>query len=138
MRAPAIFAALLMTLTPGVAKAHEFVAYFDPGSSLLTPAGYQMVRSAAYYADRPDVSRILLVGHLDTREGDEYSDELGLMRTQAVATELVLLGVDPALIKMETRGDRALARPTPDGTDEPLNRRVTLGINTGRPEATPR
>jgi outer membrane protein OmpA-like peptidoglycan-associated protein len=133
MRGSALIAALSLTLVPASAAAHEFVAYFEPGSSLLSPAAYRMVRSAAAYAADPKVVRVRITAHLDTLEGDTYSDELGLIRAQSLATELVSLGIDPGLIELETQGDSQLARPTPDGTAEPLNRRAIISMWWGRP-----
>ncbi len=77
---------------------------------------------------------------MDTAEAAEFSDELAGRRAQAVATELVRLGMDPAKLRMVSRSDRALARPTPSGVRERLNRRVSVAVNFGGwPEvATPR
>jgi len=59
----------------------------------------------------------------------EFSDELSRRRAQTVASELVMLGIDPALIVIQARGASLLARPTPPNRLEPLNRRVTVGVN---------
>ncbi|MFN3932614.1 MAG: OmpA family protein [Brevundimonas sp.] len=119
-------AATALLATP--AAAHEFRDYFAHGRTELSPAGYRMVRSVAAYARTGRPTRILIDAHMDTAEAAEFSDELSRRRAQAVASELVILGVDPAPIVVQGRGASAPARPTPPNTAEPLNRRVTVGI----------
>ena len=111
------------------AAAHEFLDYFDYGRTELSPAGYQMVRSVAAYAQMGHPTRILIAAHMDTAEAAEFSDELSRRRAQTVASELVMLGIDPALIVIQARGASLLARPTPPNRLEPLNCRVTVGVN---------
>lgn len=121
--------AIAMTVFAAPATAHEFLDYFDHGRTELSPAGYRMVRSVAAYSRMGHPTRILIVAHMDTAEAAEFSDELSRQRAQMVASELVMLGIDPATIVMEGRGASAPARPTPPDTSEPLNRRVTVGVN---------
>lgn len=122
-----IVAMVAVIATP--ASANEFVDYFDHGRSELSPQGYTMVRWVVQYAQSGHPTRVIIVGHMDTAEAAEFSDELSRRRAQTVASELVMLGIDPTLIEIEGRGASALARPTPPNTSEPLNRRVTVGIN---------
>jgi outer membrane protein OmpA-like peptidoglycan-associated protein len=42
---------------------------------------------------------------------------------------MVGLGVNPALITADWRGETAPAVATGDGVKEPLNRRATIGVN---------
>lgn len=116
----------IAALAPTNASAHEFVAYFDYGGTILEANGYRMVRSAASYAN--GATGIRVTAHLDTMEDHEFSDELARCRSQVVATELVLLGVKPELIEITSKGAEALARPTPDNTAERLNRRVLVDV----------
>ncbi|MBX9614270.1 MAG: OmpA family protein [Caulobacteraceae bacterium] len=120
--------AAAMTVLATPVTAHEFLDYFAYGRTELSPAGYQMVRSVAPYSRTGHPKRILIAAHMDTAEAGEFSEELSRQRAQRVATELVMLGIDPALLEMQGRGASALARPTPPDTSEPLNRRVTVGI----------
>lgn len=124
----AVIAGLIAVSVASPAAANEFVAYFEPGSAVLSPYGYQMTRRAAAYAGSGPVERVVVVAHMDTMEDHEYSEELALARAQAVATELVLLGVDPAVIVQTSQGARQPARPTGARVAEPLNRRVSVGI----------
>lgn len=128
MRLPSALAVGLMLLaTP--ASAHEWVAYFEYGRAELSAGGYQMVRSVALYARRGTPTRVMISAFMDTAEGAEFSEELSRRRAQAVATELVALGIDPSVIVMSGNGATSLARPTPPNTSEPLNRRAFVGVN---------
>ena len=118
---------LAVVATP--TQAHEFLDYFDYGRTELSPAGYRMVRSVAGYAGRVSPTRIAIVGHMDTMEEIEFSDELSRRRAQSVASELVMLGIDPSVIVIEGRGASTLARATPRRTEERLNRRVVVNMN---------
>jgi|GEM_PF-1107719 len=127
MRRLGLLAAAAVALsTP--ASAHEYSGYFDYGRTELSPRGYQMAREAASYAQDRQWLRLIVTGHMDTAEAEEFSDELSRRRAQAIATELVSLGVDPARIEMIGYGASRLARPTPASTREPLNRRVLVDV----------
>ena len=129
---------LAMSLGAGGAPAwaHEVLEYFAYGRAELSERGYDMAREVIRYAAAADDPHIIISGHIDTAEAEEFGDELGLGRAQAVPNELVKLGMDPARIEVVSRGDSMLARPTPAGVREPLNRRVSVAIQFGRrPEA---
>ncbi len=131
MRTPWVLVAVIAAVaTP--AAAHEYADWFGYGRAELSPAGYRMVREVVDYANGRKPTLIVITGHMDTAEAEEFSDELSRRRAQAVATELVRLGIDPALIETVGVGAGQLARPTPPGTREPLNRRVLVGVGLGR------
>lgn len=111
------------------ASANQFLDYFDHGRSELSPQGYSMVRRVVQYAERGHPTRVLIIGHMDAAEAAEFSDELGRLRAQAVATELVRMGIDPAVITMDSKGASQPARTNASSPSEPLNRRVTVGVN---------
>lgn len=121
-----LVAAAVAISTP--AHAHEFAGYFDYGRTELSPRGYQMAREVTSYAQDRQQLRLIVTGHMDTAEAEEFSGELSRRRAQAIATELVSLGVDPARIEMIGYGASRLARPTPASTREPLNRRVLIDV----------
>jgi outer membrane protein OmpA-like peptidoglycan-associated protein len=112
------------------ARAHEWVDYFPYGEAGLSPRGYLTAREVAAYAKRADVSCLRLVSHMDTMETHEFSTELSRRRAQAMATELVIQGVDPAIIALDARGSGSLARPTADRIPEQLNRRVLVEVSS--------
>lgn len=66
---------------------------------------------------------------MDAAEAEEFSDELSRQRAQVVAAELVRWGIDPAVIEMHGMGASQPARQNAGSLSEPLNRRITVGIN---------
>lgn len=127
-RALPVLMALAALLAAVPAFADEWVDYFPYGEASLSPVGYLKARQAAAYAKRTNVACLQIVAHMDSMETHEFSGELGLRRAQAMATELVLLGVDPAIIEQDARGSSQLARPTDDHVPEQLNRRVVINV----------
>ncbi|MCK6103270.1 MULTISPECIES: OmpA family protein [unclassified Brevundimonas] len=113
------------------AMAHPFLDYFPYGKADLSPKGYETAREVAGYVQRygPDSYRVVIAAHMDTAEGQAFSDELSARRAQSMATELVRLGLEPARIEIRPYGTRALAKPTDRDVREPLNRRVTVDVN---------
>jgi outer membrane protein OmpA-like peptidoglycan-associated protein len=120
----ALAASIAAIATP--ASAHEFLSYFDYGRTELSPAGYQMVRDVAAYTKLGRTQRIAIIAVMDSREAEEFSDELSRRRAQAVATELVMLGIDPGLIEMRS-ADWRICR-SPEESCRRLDRRVTVAV----------
>ncbi|MFC7376984.1 OmpA family protein [Brevundimonas sp. GCM10030266] len=117
-------AAVLLSAQP--ASAHEWAGWFEYGRTELSARGYQVAAEVADYARRVELRRIVITGHMDTAEAVEFSDELSRRRAQAMAMEIVRLGVRPDIIELRGNGAGTLARPTPGGVQEPLNRRVIV------------
>ena len=126
-RAILLSTALCALAVPSVASAHQFLDYFDYGRSELSPLGYRTARDVMRYAGDGRYE-IIITAYLDTAENREFSEELAMRRAQSMASELVNLGADPAMIKMRS-GGIALAKLTPDYTREPLNRRLVVDMN---------
>ena len=112
------------------AQAHQYIAHFEYGRTELSPRGYNMVREVAAYAQNRPTECIYIRAHMDTAEATEFSDELSRQRAQVVATELVRLGIDPAIIKHQGRGASSPARVTEPNTPEILNRHVTVDFSS--------
>ncbi len=121
--------ALSLTAFAAPAAAHEDVDYFAYGRAELSPQGYQMARSVAQFSRSQPVAKIRIDAHMDTAEAAEFSQELSRRRAQAVASELVALGVSPEIIEMNSYGATRLARPTAANVAEALNRRAAVGVN---------
>lgn len=126
-----VLAAVCATAISAPAWANEFLDYFGYGRVELSDRGYVMTRRVLQYVDGYVDPHVMVSAHMDTAETAEFSEELAARRAQAVASELVRLGVDPARIQMRSCGDRMLARPTAAGVQEPLNRRVMVSIYQG-------
>jgi outer membrane protein OmpA-like peptidoglycan-associated protein len=114
---------------PPAFEAREFIVYFPFDQAVLTPEAQTVVQEAATYAGTGQATRVQVVGHADTSGSAAYNIRLSERRARAVADAMVGLGVNPALITADWRGETAPAVATGDGVKEPLNRRATIGVN---------
>ena len=109
--------------------AREFVVYFPFDQSVLTPEAQTVVQEAASYAQSGNATQIQVVGHADTSGSAAYNVRLSERRARAVADAMVGLGVNPAGITADWRGETQPAVSTGDGVREPLNRRTSINVN---------
>jgi outer membrane protein OmpA-like peptidoglycan-associated protein len=106
----------------------RFNLYFELDSSELTKESNALlpgVLKAAAARVAPDVT---VIGHTDTTGSAASNFRLGLKRAVTVRGLLVSIGVDPALIQVESHGEADLLTPTADNTAEPRNRRVEITV----------
>ncbi len=100
--------------------------YFRPDSTQLTAESEAGATAMlAEIAARPAVE-VVLVGHSDTQGTDSYNEQLSLTRAMVVRARLITAGVSAFQISIAGQGERNPIVPTPDGVDEPRNRRVEL------------
>jgi len=125
----AVLTAVFAAATSAPAWADEFLDYFGYGEAELSAEGYRMTRRVLQYVGGSVDPHVTISAHMDTAEAAEFSHELAARRAQAVATELVRIGVDPARIRMRSCGDTMLARSMAAGVAEPLNRRVLVDVS---------
>lgn len=117
------FAAELATLPARPIVRH---LYFRPDSTQLTAESEAGATAMlAEIAARPAVE-VVLVGHSDTQGTDSYNEQLSLTRAMVVRARLITAGVSAFQISIAGQGERNPIVPTPDGVDEPRNRRVEL------------
>lgn len=117
------FAAELATLPARPIVRH---LYFRPDSTQLTAESEAGAAAMlAEIAARPAVE-VVLVGHSDTQGTDSYNEQLSLTRAMVVRARLITAGVSAFQISIAGQGERNPIVPTPDGVDEPRNRRVEL------------
>jgi outer membrane protein OmpA-like peptidoglycan-associated protein len=107
----------------------EFIVYFPFDQSILTPEAQTVVQEAASYAQQGGATQVQVVGHADTSGSAAYNIRLSERRARAVADAMVGLGVNPATITADWRGEANPAVATGDGVKEPLNRRSTVSVN---------
>jgi len=67
-----------------------------------------------------------VAGHADRSGTPQYNQGLSMRRAQAVAAELVRLGVKQQAIAISAFGDTRPLVPTAAGVREPQNRRVEI------------
>jgi len=117
------FAAELATLPARPIVRH---LYFRPDSTQLTAESEAGAAAMlAEIAARPAVE-VVLIGHSDTQGTDSYNEQLSLTRAMVVRARLITAGVSAFQISIAGQGERNPIVPTPDGVDEPRNRRVEL------------
>jgi OOP family OmpA-OmpF porin len=116
---------------PAVAPqpARTFMVFFDWNRADLTARARQIIAEAAQARTSQQVTRIDVTGHTDTSGSAQYNQGLSVRRANAVAAELVRLGVPRNEISARGVGESQLLVPTPDNTREPQNRRVEIVLH---------
>jgi OOP family OmpA-OmpF porin len=106
--------------------ARTFLVFFDWNRADLTTRARQIIAEAAQARSSQAVTRIEVTGHTDTSGSPQYNQGLSVRRANAVAAELVRLGVPRNEITATGVGESQLLVATPDNTREPQNRRVEI------------
>jgi OOP family OmpA-OmpF porin len=112
--------------TPMAAKDAVYLVFFDFDRSVVLPAGQNVVGSAVTEIKGRAINTVTVVGHADTAGSPAYNKRLALKRANAVRAALVAAGIEPTMIRVESRGEDELMVPTPDGVREPANRRAAI------------
>ncbi|MEM9898069.1 MAG: OmpA family protein [Pseudomonadota bacterium] len=107
----------------------SFPVYFGYDKTNLTSDAMTAIQNAAAQAIQNDIDVVLVSGHTDTSGSSAYNDRLSARRAQVVRDALIANGVPASAIRTEATGERNLAKPTPDGVREPLNRRAEVVIS---------
>ncbi|MBI0435733.1 OmpA family protein [Roseomonas sp. KE0001] len=108
------------------APARTYLVFFDWDRYNLTERARQIIAEAAQNAGRVQTTRIEVAGHADRSGSPQYNQRLSQRRADAVAAELVRLGVNRSSIMVEAFGESRPLVPTADGVREPQNRRVEI------------
>jgi hypothetical protein len=130
--APAAYAQQPMS---GQIEPGRFLVYFDTNQATLDAGAAQVVATAAQEFQQTGAAQIEVIGHTDTVGSADYNLELSQRRAEAVANELIALGVPATDIATIGRGEEDLLVPTADGVDEPRNRRVEIVVPQPAPPA---
>ena len=115
----------------------RFVVYFPLGESTLDATALATISDAAQEYQRTGSARISARGHTDTSGSAALNQALSERREQAVADELIRLGVPAEAITGEALGETQLAIPTADGVREAENRRVDSDVERPPPAPEP-
>lgn len=107
----------------------NFTVYFDYDKSNLTPQASTLIQEAASRALQNDVDTVVVSGNTDTSGSSAYNQALSERRARVVREALVANGISADAIRTEAYGESNLAKPTPDGVREPLNRRSEVSIS---------
>ena len=106
--------------------ARSYLVFFDWDRADLTDRARQIIAEAAQASTRVQTTRIEVTGHTDTSGTARYNQGLSQRRAQAVAGELVRLGVPAGAISTTGVGFSRPLVSTGPGVREPQNRRVEI------------
>ena len=118
--------AAVVTPAPAPQAARTYLVFFDWDRADLTDRARQIIAEAAQATTRVQVTRIEVNGYTDRSGTPRYNQGLSVRRAQAVANELVRLGVPRGAIAVQGFGESNPLVPTADGVREPQNRRVEI------------
>jgi adhesin transport system outer membrane protein len=106
----------------------QFLLYFLAGGSELTPESKALLPRILERARARVALDMSVIGHSDTQGKAEANEALALRRAGAIGQQLRQLGLQDAVLSVESHGERNLLVPTPDETAEPRNRRVEITL----------
>lgn len=109
-------------------RVRSFTLYFETNRAVLVPESQRELDRILSDVAQVPAAEIDVIGHTDTRGGQEFNDALGRSRAEFVAGLLQARGFARTRLSVQSRGERELLVPTPDGTDEPRNRRVEIRL----------
>jgi hypothetical protein len=106
--------------------------HFESGSTEITALHRWWLRRTRFHIT-PE-TRVLVDGHTDTVGPDGLNQALSEQRAQAVADQLIFMGVSENMITVRGSADRLLARPSTG--PEMLNRRVSVHLRRPRSDGS--
>jgi OOP family OmpA-OmpF porin len=113
---------------PVAQPARSYLVFFDWDKATLTDRARQIIAEAAANVAKVQHTSIEVNGYTDTSGSAKYNMGLSIRRAQAVAAELVRLGVPKQEIAIQGFGETHLLVPTGPNVREPQNRRVEIII----------
>ncbi|MFO1153201.1 MAG: OmpA family protein [Rhodospirillales bacterium] len=113
------------------AKPSDFLVFFDWDKYNLTPEALKIITDAVNAAKKEGAKAIKVVGHTDTSGPADYNLRLSERRANAVAQQMIKLGIPATAITTVGRGEEDLLVPTKDGVREPQNRRAAISFPRG-------
>lgn len=131
--APPVQAAAPATAPPADAPSISLTVQFATGSATLTPQAMRVLDELGKALQSEDLRpyRFRIEGHTDTTGSRALNQALSERRAAAVRSYLTQnFGIQPDRLIAIGLGQTRLAVQTPDGVDEPRNRRVQI-VNIG-------
>jgi outer membrane protein OmpA-like peptidoglycan-associated protein len=104
------------------------IIYFKSGSASLTSGSLRLIQEILEAIQSQQSNHVMVLGYTDTVASVEYNRKLSQRRAKSVADLLVSKGVKRAIVEMQYYGKEKLLVPTPDGVNEPRNRRVEIFV----------
>ena len=130
-------ACALAIIQPAAAQqrcvAGPFMVFFDPNSDKLVPQTQAILDNAATAYSTCGQAQVQIAGHTDRAGSDPQNVELSKRIAANVRTYLVRRGIPDGVITTEAFGESRPLVDTPDGENEPQNRRaeITFGPGSG-------
>lgn len=106
----------------------NFAVTFGNGSAALSDKAHQTLKEVASAQAQMHAPVVHIAGFTDTVGSADANMRLARHRADAVAAELVKLGVSPAVIAVNAFGESRTAVATGDETAEQANRRVEIVV----------
>lgn len=105
-----------------------YLVFFDFDQSTLGPGAQSVLDAVAAEVGKRSLNAITVVGHADKSGSNEYNQKLAMRRANAVRDALAQRGINPGIIRVESRGEEDPLVATPDGVREPANRRAQISF----------
>lgn len=103
--------------------------YFNFNKASIKPESFQLLDDVAeILRDNPDIRKIRIEGHTDSRGSDSYNKKLSDRRAKSVRQYLIDAGIDPDRMDAEGYGEERPVDPAQNETAWELNRRVEFVI----------
>jgi hypothetical protein len=96
------------------------------GKSFSKPQRKQLRKIAIHLKAHPELGKITIVGHTDSRGKSAMNQKLSLKRAEGVKAMLIKLGVNPERLVAEGKGSTALKNPKKSKRAHRQNQRVEL------------
>jgi outer membrane protein OmpA-like peptidoglycan-associated protein len=106
----------------------KYRIYFISGGTELTTESKRMIPEIVKTINLRTTHEIDVSGHTDSVASADFNRILSLKRAREVAALLVSRGVKKGIIEITFHGKENQLIPTPDGVEEPRNRRVEITI----------
>ncbi len=100
-----------------------YLVFFDFDQSTLDAGAQSVLDSVAQEVATRSINAVNVVGHADTSGSRDYNRKLAMRRANAIKDALAQRGVNPSMIRVDSRGEEQLLVETADGVREPANRR---------------
>ena len=106
----------------------HFLLYFQTNGNELTPESRALLPRILVRARARLSLDMSVIGHSDTQGKADVNEALALKRANDIAQQLRQLGLQNAVLSVESHGERNLLVATPNQTPEPRNRRVEITL----------
>ncbi len=116
---------------PPACVSGPFMIFFDWDRDEITPQAEAILDNAASSYQSCGQAQVMIAGHTDRSGPDRYNIGLSQRRTENARSYLAGRGIPDGVMSTEAFGESRPLVETPDGLDEPQNRRVEITFGPG-------